>query len=148
MHLRRNFRQRASKLRVLIIDDDVSFREMLRIHLFAAGYAPQLAEDAIEGGKALLVEQPDLIICEVKLPYMNGLELLSLLRSDEHTCSLPVILTSGRNDIDTLIKAEQLRASDYLIKPLTRERLLGSIKTCLKKPGNEVFLLRGGAHAK
>lgn len=125
--------QNAGTIRILIIDDDVEFREMLRILLSAEGYTPQVAEDAIEGGKALLAEQPDVIICDLKMPYMDGLELLSLLRSDEGTNSLPVILVSGQSDIDTLSKAVKLGASDYLIKPLTRERLLASIEHCLKK---------------
>jgi PleD family two-component response regulator len=125
--------QETRKTRILIIDDDVSFREMLRVLLSMEGYAPQVAEDAVEGGKALLAERPDLVICDVKMPYMDGLELLSLLRSDENTSSLPVILVSGQRDIEILGKAVQLGASDYLIKPITRVRLLASIEECLKK---------------
>jgi DNA-binding response OmpR family regulator len=101
--------------------------------LSAEGYTPQVVEDAIEGGKALLAEQPDVIICGLRLPYMGGLELLSLLRSDENTSSIPVILVSGESDIDILSRAMKLGASDYLIKPLTREPLLESIKKCLMK---------------
>jgi len=124
--------QYIGKIRILIIDDDVDFRENTRILLMLEGYAAQVAEDAIEGGKALLAEKPDLIISDINMPYMDGLELLSLLRSNEDTKSTPVILVSGRSDIDTLGQASQLGASDFLIKPLTRERLLNSIKTCLK----------------
>jgi DNA-binding response OmpR family regulator len=129
--------QDAAKIRILIIDDDVGFRDTLRILLSAEGYAPQVAEDAVEGGKALLAEPPDLIICDVTMPYLDGLELLSLLRSNESTGALPVILVSGRSDIDILGKASQLGASDYLIKPITRERMLESIKACLQKAGDK-----------
>jgi two-component system sensor histidine kinase/response regulator len=125
--------QDSAKARVLVIDDDVDFREMLRVMLAAEGYAPEIAEDAVEGGKALLAERPDVILCDLKMPYMGGLELLSLLRAEPDTSSLPVILVSGQSDIDVLGKAVQLGASDYLIKPLTRERLLKSIATCLEK---------------
>jgi DNA-binding response OmpR family regulator len=123
--------QNTGKIRILIIDDEVDFRENLRILLMLEGYATQVAEDAIEGGKALLEEKPDLIISDINMPYMDGLELLSLLRSNEDTKSTPVILVSARSDIDTLGQASQLGASDFLIKPLTRERLLNSIKACL-----------------
>lgn len=129
--------QETRKIRILIIDDDVDFREMLRMLLAAEGYAPEVAEDAVEGGKALLAKQPDLIICDVRMPYLDGLELLSLLRSSEGTGKLPVILVSGRSDIDILGKASQLGASDYLIKPITRDRLLESIKTCLQQASDE-----------
>lgn len=126
---------RTDKFRILIIDDDLEFRENIRMILLAEGYAPQVAEDAVDGGKLLLVERPDLVICDVSMPYMDGLELLSLLRKDEGTGALPVILVSGRSDIDVLGRAAELGASDYLIKPITRERLLASIGNCLKKAG-------------
>ena len=129
--------QDKRKPRILIIDDNVSFRELLRIMLSNEGYAVQVAEDAIEGGKAMLAAQPDLVICDIDMPFMDGLELLSALRTDPSTASLKVILLSGRKDVETLTKAEQLGALDYLIKPVTRERLLESIDICLKRPGSE-----------
>jgi len=129
--------QDKRKPRILIIDDNVSFRELLRIMLSNEGYAVQVAEDAIEGGKAMLAAQPDLVICDIDMPFMDGLELLSALRTDPSTASLKVILLSGRKDVETLTKAEQLGALDYLIKPVTRERLLESIDICLKTPGSE-----------
>ena len=124
--------QNHRKRRILIIDDNASFRELLRIMLSNEGYAVVVAEDAVEGGKAMLAAQPDLVICDIDMPYMDGLELLSALRSDPSTASLKVILLSGRKDIDTLTKAEQFGVLDYLIKPVTRERLLESINSCLK----------------
>ena len=124
--------QNNPKPRILLIDDNASFRELLRIMLSNEGYAVAVAEDAVEGGKAVLAARPDLVICDIDMPYMDGRELLSALREDPNTGSLKVILLSGRKDIETLTRAEQLGAVDYLIKPVTRERLLESIQTCLK----------------
>ncbi len=125
--------QNNRKPHILIIDDNASFRELLRIMLSNEGYAVEVAEDAVEGGKAMLAAQPDLVICDIDMPFMDGLELLSALRADPGTASLKVILLSGRKDIETLTRAEQLGALDYLVKPVTRERLLDSIDACLKK---------------
>lgn len=125
--------QDKPKPRILIIDDNRGFRELMRIMLSNEGYAVQEAEDAIEGGKAMLAVQPDLVICDIDMPYMNGLELLSALRSDSSTASIKVLLVSGRKDIETLTKAEEFGALDYLVKPVTRERLLESIEACLKR---------------
>lgn len=125
--------QNNRKPHILIIDDNASFRELLRIMLSNEGYAVEVAEDAVEGGKAMLAAQPDLVICDIDMPFMDGLELLSALRADPSTASLKVILLSGRKDIETLTRAEQLGALDYLVKPVTRERLLDSIDACLKK---------------
>ena len=123
------------KARILIIDDDVNFRDMLRIHLSAAGYAPQVAEDAIEGGKALLSNPPDLIISDLNMPYMDGFELLGLMQAEKETASIPVIFLSGRSDGDTMARAVELGAADFITKPVTRDQLLASIKSCLAKGG-------------
>jgi DNA-binding response OmpR family regulator len=119
------------KTRILIIDDDVGFRDLLRLHLSAAGYQVQVAEDGVTGGRALLAQTPDLIVSDLNMPFLNGFELLSLLRSDAETASIPVILLSGRSDGDTMAKAVELGAADFLTKPVTRDQLLESIEACL-----------------
>ena len=73
------------KTRILIIDDDTGFRDLLRIHLTAAGYQVQVAEDGVTGGRALLAQTPDLIVSDVNMPFLDGFELLSLMRSDATT---------------------------------------------------------------
>jgi CheY-like chemotaxis protein len=125
------------KPRILIIDDNASFRELLRIMLSGEGYEVVVAEDAVDGGKAMLAGRFDLAICDIDMPYMNGLELLAALRADPNTATLKVVLLSGRQDIETLTRAEELGVLDYLIKPVTRERLLESINACLNKGGSE-----------
>ena len=121
------------KARILIIDDDVGFRDLLRIHLSAAGYKVQVAEDGVAGGRALLEQPPDLIVSDVNMPFLDGFELLSLMRSDESTASIPVILLSGRSDGDTMAKAVELGAADFLTKPVTRDQLLESVQACLER---------------
>jgi DNA-binding response OmpR family regulator len=125
--------QNDRKIRILIIDDDIGFRDLLRIHLSAKGYQVQVAEDGVTGGRALLADTPDLVISDVNMPYLDGFELLSLLRSDESTASIPVILLSGRSDGDTMAKAVELGAADYLTKPVTRDQLLESVEACLER---------------
>lgn len=121
------------KIRILIIDDDVGFRDLLRIHLSAAGYQVQVAEDAVAGGRALLAQPPDLIVSDLNMPFLDGFELLSLLRSEPETASIPVIMLSGRSDGDTMAKAVELGAADFLTKPVTRDQLLESIELCLSR---------------
>ena len=122
-----------SKIRILIIDDDIGFLDLLRISLSSAGYAVQVAEDAVTGGRALLAQTPDLIVSDVNMPFLDGFELLSLLRSDASTASIPVILLSGRSDGDTMAKAVELGAADFLTKPVTRDQLLESVEACLAR---------------
>jgi DNA-binding response OmpR family regulator len=123
----------TKKTRILIIDDDVGFRDLLRLHLSAAGYQVQVAEDGVTGGRALLAQTPDLIVSDLNMPFLDGFELLSLLRSEPETASIPVILLSGRSDGDTMAKAVELGAADFLIKPVTRDQLFESIEACLTR---------------
>ena len=90
-------------------------------------------EDGVAGGRALLANPPDLIISDVNMPFLDGFELLSLLRSDESTASIPVILLSGRSDVDTITKAVDLGAADFLTKPVTHDQLLESVQFCLTR---------------
>ena len=121
------------KIRILIIDDDIGFRDLLRLHLSAAGYEVQVAEDGVTGGRALLAQTPDLIVSDVNMPFLDGFELLSLLHSDAATASIPVILLSGRSDGDSMAKAVELGAADFLTKPVTRDQLLESVEACLER---------------
>jgi DNA-binding response OmpR family regulator len=127
--------QDKKKIRILVIDDDSNFRDMLRIHLSSAGYEVQVTEDAVDGGKALLAQPPDLIISDLNMPYMDGFELLALLQAEKETASIPVILLSGRSDGDTMAKAVDLGAADFLTKPVTHQQLIDSIEACLRKGG-------------
>jgi DNA-binding response OmpR family regulator len=124
-----------SAIRILIIDDDTEFAEVLRMHLAAAGYTAEVAEDAIEGGKALLARPPALVLCDIGMPYLNGLELISLMQSDASSASIPVVIISGRNDNSTMARAVELGAADFLAKPITREQLLQTVEACLQAGG-------------
>ena len=121
--------------RILIIDDDIEFADLLRLHLLSAGYAAEVAEDAVEGGKALLARPPALVLCDINMPYMSGLDLMALMQSDARSASIPVVLVSGRTDAETMANAVKLGAADFLSKPITREQLLASVEACLQAGG-------------
>lgn len=126
-----------STIRILIIDDDLEFANLLRMHLVCAGYAAEVAEDAVEGGKALLARPPALVLCDIGMPFMNGLELMSLMRTDADSASIPVVFVSGRSDGETLARAVELGAADFLAKPVTREQLLQTVEACLQAGGRK-----------
>ena len=125
--------QEGKEIRILVIDDDDVFRHLVRIHLTHAGYKVETAEDAIEGGKALLAWPPDLVICDINMPHMDGMELQSLLRTDARTAEIPLIFASSLGSADIMVKALDLGAVDYLHKPVTLERLLEGVKSALEK---------------
>jgi len=126
-----------STTRILIIDDDLEFAGVLRMHLTAAGYAAEVAEDAIEGGKALLARPPALVLCDIGMPFLNGLELASLMQADAQSASIPVVFISGSSDGTIMARAVELGAADFLIKPITREQLLQTVEACLQAGGRK-----------
>ena len=129
--------QRDNKPSILIIEDDENFRYLLRMHLQQAGYEVRVAEDGVEGARVLLAQAPDLIVSDLNMPFLNGFELLSLLKQDAATASIPVILLSGSRDNDDLARAANLGAAEFLTKPVTRDDLLAAVEGCLRRSGRK-----------
>ena len=121
------------KKRILVIEDDAVFRYLLRMQLSLGGYELEEAEDGAKGRIAILDRPPDLILSDLNMPLLNGFELLSMLHSDQNTASIPVILLSGQSDSEAADRALKLGAADFLTKPLTREKLLESVRACLER---------------
>ena len=111
--------------RILIVDDDESLRELLRLHLSAAGYEVQVASDAIAAGYMVLQGAPDLIITDVNMPHMSGFEFVAALRTEPALAALPVIFLTSVEDGDS--RGRELGAAGYLTKPVRADRLLALV---------------------
>ena len=111
--------------RVLVIDTDECMRELLRLHLEMAGYSAQTAADAITAGFAVLQSAPDLILCEVDLPHLDGLEFVAALRADPAQPRIPVIFVTANTEAHD--RAIALGLADYLLKPLRADQLLAAV---------------------
>jgi DNA-binding response OmpR family regulator len=118
--------------RILVVEDDESMRELLRLHLSSAGYAVEVAEDAIAAGYAVLKEAPDLLICDVVMPHMDGFELVAALRADSGVSKqLPVIFLTAESEADD--RAREL-GGEFLEKPIRLEELLKAVSRHLPPP--------------
>jgi two-component system response regulator MprA len=114
----------APKAKIAIIDDDRFIRYLLDLHLRKAGYEVFAAEDAVAAGRIILECAPDVILCDVDMPYMDGYEFVSALRADPATRHIPVIfLTVNKNVGD---RAKQLGAG-HLVKPVMADELLRTV---------------------
>ena len=114
--------QTKTKARILIVDDDESMLQLLKMHLSNAGYEVMTAEDAVAAGRHVLKARPDLIIADVGMPYMDGYELVAALKADSATRDIPVVFLTSREDVADY--AKQLGAVAYLHKPVSADRLL------------------------
>jgi len=107
---------------ILVVDDDESIRELLRMHLNAAGYEVHVAPDAIVAGYLVLRSPPDLIISDVNMPHMDGLEFVAALKADPTLPNIPVIFLTSYEEGDQ--RGKELGAVGYLTKPVRADRLL------------------------
>jgi DNA-binding response OmpR family regulator len=111
--------------RILVVDDDENIRELLRLHLTAAGYEVELAADAIIAGYRVLKSPPDLIITDVSMPHMDGFEFVAALRADATLPRVPVIFLTSVEDGDA--RGRDLGAVGYVLKPVRSDRLLSLV---------------------
>ncbi|MDB4998410.1 MAG: Response regulator of zinc sigma-54-dependent two-component system [Myxococcaceae bacterium] len=118
---------------VLVVDDEKNIRRALQLVLEGEGYKVLNAETASQALAALASPDcpVDLMILDVKLPDMSGLEVLEKIRKDEATRDTPVIVISGHASVNDAVMAIKLGASDFFEKPLARERVLVSVKNVL-----------------
>lgn len=115
---------------ILIIDDDNAIRDTLNIFLSESGFKISTAKSGEEGLELIKKEHPELIICDLKLPKLNGLDILKNL--NEYDPAIPVIIMTAYGDSQSTIKAIQLGAYDYIEKPLDIDRLNVLIKRALE----------------
>ncbi len=122
--------------RILVIDDEEFVRAMFRICLERTGkYEVLTAADGKQGLKMARKEQPDLILLDVTMPRMNGLEVLKRLGAREQTRFIPVIMVTGDDRDETMSKAMYQYADRYLVKPIERDVLLESVAKTLERKG-------------
>lgn len=108
--------------KVLVVDDEESMRELLRLHLGNAGYEVTAAEDAVVAAQCLLKEKPDVMIVDVEMPYMSGYEFVAAVKADPATRDIPVVFLT--TDPNVAEEARKLKAHGYLNKPVLAPRLL------------------------
>ena len=111
--------------KILVVDDDDSLRELLRLHLSGAGYEVSTAADGIGAGYQVLRNPPDLILLDVDMPHMDGFEFIAALKSDKTLPEIPVIFLTSVEEGDQ--RGKDLGAVAYLQKPVMRDRLLALV---------------------
>ena len=120
--------------KIVVIEDDVTFLDLLRVHLASAGHEVLTAEDAALGLRAVITEGPDLILLDLTVPYLDGFEMIKALRNDPATKKIPLVVLTGRSDDETFAQVRKLGASQFLTKPVERDVLIRAIEAQLSAP--------------
>ena len=119
--------------KVLVIEDEAQTREIFLDCLEAEGFMALEANNGRIGVEKALAHSPDLVVCDILLPELNGYGVLKTLRQEPTTATIPFIFLTGKATKAELRKGMQSGADDYLTKPSTAEELLNAIATQLKK---------------
>ncbi|MBE8986633.1 response regulator [Nostoc sp. LEGE 12450] len=122
-----------SSKKILVIEDDAVTRNLFLEVLEAQGFDTIGAEDGVAGIQKAQQHLPDLVICDIQMPDMDGYTVLARLRQDPHTAIIPFIFLTGSNTQTDVRKGMELGADDYLTKPSSIEDLLRAIAVRLEK---------------
>lgn len=123
------------KEKILIIDDEKNFLDLLKSQLELQGYAVSTAMNGIEGLKKVEEESPNLIICDIKMPKKNGYEVLDEIRRVKNSW-VPFIMLSALSDFDNIKQAYDGDSDFYISKPVQLDMLTKNIRTLLNLAKN------------
>jgi pilus assembly protein CpaE len=141
--------------RVLFVDDEEQIRKLLSTWLTRHGYEVTVANDGWEALKLIRAKAPDLVITDVNMPNMNGLELTRRLRADHRTARIPVVMLSARKQADDVLTGYAEGADEYIPKPVEMAVLSAKVEVLLrrfrtlqgetasKRGGNVILFLHG-----
>lgn len=122
------------KERILIVEDDKALREMYQLRLSINGYDVLEAKDGEEGLDTAIKEKPDLILLDIMMPKMSGMDVLDILKSTPETKDIPVIVLTALNEESVRSKGLVYGADDYLVKAQTMPgKVVEKIEAILSK---------------
>ncbi len=120
------------KYKILAVDDEPHIRRLVQVNLERHGYEVITATDGKDALEKIATEKPDLVVCDVMMPYMDGFEVLQTLRKNADTRELPVIMLTAKAQDADVFKGWQSGADLYLTKPFNPMELISFVKRIFK----------------
>lgn len=121
------------KSKILVVEDDRSLASVLDYNLSNNGYVVHCAYDGLDGLNQARLKQPDLILLDVMIPVMDGLEVCRRLRSDPMTSATPIVMLTAKSEETDQLIGFSMGADDYVTKPFSVKILLERIKSLLRR---------------
>ena len=115
--------------KVLVVDDDTALAEMIGIVLRSEGFEPSFCADGAEAVAAFHSSRPDLVLLDLMLPGMDGIEVCSRIREES---GIPIIMLTAKSDTTDVVKGLESGADDYIVKPFNPKELVARIRTRLR----------------
>ncbi len=137
----------STSARVLVVEDELAIQELIGHSLKRAGHTVIFAEDAEQAMKVIKDILPDLLLLDLMLPGINGVELIRILRGFSRTKILPIILLTARSAESDIVSGLEAGADDYITKPFSPRELISRIKAVLRRRApelvNDIVEIRG-----
>ena len=119
--------------RVLVADDDPDLRDILRSVLEPAGFAVTEAQDGAQALEAVRATPPDVVILDYMMPRMTGPEVCAALKQDTVLCHIPVVMLTGKSEVQDKVAGIDAGADDYVVKPFDPQELLARVRMVLRR---------------
>ena len=119
--------------KILVVDDEIDMRNAVVEMLRVKGHDVIYAEDGVKALESIKKNLPDVVVCDIEMPYLKGYDVLTVMRVNPKLSKIPIIFLTGKTDIEYLVRSMQLNVNDFLTKPFTEEELLGAVDVQLKK---------------
>lgn len=121
-----------AKTNILIIEDEEDIRELVKYNLLRENFGVLEAESGEEGLKLVERTMPDLVLLDLMLPGKDGLEICRILKRNEHTQHIPVVMITARGEESDIVTGLELGAEDYIVKPFSPKVLIARVKAVLR----------------
>jgi CheY-like chemotaxis protein len=122
------------RVKILVVDDEPKVVQLIREKLESYGYGVVSAADGPQALAHAREQRLDLILLDLAMPLMNGLEVLTRLRASKATSQIPVVVVTAHNDTRSILKAKDLYVAEYITKPFDLDALLDAVRRSLGPP--------------
>lgn len=127
-------------MKVMIVDDCQTTRKILEFHLRSKGFDVVTAENGLDAIEKLATNKVNIILSDLNMPYMDGIEFVKTVKSDVNLSHIPILMVTTEADPEEKEKAFSAGANGYLVKPVTADSISQNIKRIMK----EIFAGQGG----
>ncbi len=119
-------------MKIMVVDDCKITRKLLGHYLISRGYEVVFAENGLDALEKLGIDSVNLILTDLNMPYMDGIELIKTLRSDPNWADIPILMVTTEKDDAERDKAIKIGANGYVVKPVTGDVIAENIKAILR----------------
>lgn len=122
-----------NKKEILVVEDEADILEIIRFNLAREGFAINVAVNGAQALKMIARSRPDMVLLDLMLPGVDGLEVCRLLKRDMRTAGIPIIMVSAKGEESDVVSGLELGAADYIVKPFSMKVLLARVRAVLRR---------------